>query len=606
MASVKHLALLGASLLGQAVAQNSTAAFDPLMYVDTLIGTANGGDVFPGATLPNGLAKAVADSTDGGDQGGFVSDGATINGFSSLHDSGTGGEPSLGNFALFPFANAPTPDSATFNKNQRAVGYDNTSVVASPGFFGITLNNGIRTEMTTTMKTALYRFSWGPQGNSGTPMIIMDLTDLSNSRQDNASITVDSKTGRMKGNGIFLPSFGSGNYSAYFCADFTGAKMLDNGVFVNSRASKDLHSVQVSRGINGFPLPAGGFIRFDKPGNTNVTARVGISFKSEDQACSNAQSEIPSYDFAGVQAAAVTAWRQKLSPITVSTTGINHSMLVNFFSSQYRTHISPQNYTGENPLWVSNEPYFDSFYCIWDLFRSTMPFLTIVDPVTVSQMLRSLIDTYVHSGWLPDCRMSFCKGYTQGGSNADVLIADAYVKNLTNGINYQTAYAALIKDAEVEPYDWSVEGRGGLDSWKSLGYIPVQDFDYKGFGTYTRSVSRTLEYAYNDFCVYEVGKAMGATNSSIYQGRSENWKNLFKANQTSDLLNSTQSTGFTGFFQPKYNNMTWGYQNPLMCSNIDNSGAACSLQADGAETFESSLWEYGQVFPSPKRLCHKT
>ena len=81
----------------------------------------------------------------------------------------------------------------------------------------------------------------------------------------------------------------------------------------------------------------------------------------------------------------------------------------------------------------------------------------------------------VHEGWLPDCRMSLCKGFTQGGSNADNILADVYIKGITEGIDWDLGYEAVVKDAEVEPYDWSSEGRGGLDSWKALGYIPVQD-----------------------------------------------------------------------------------------------------------------------------------
>lgn len=81
--------------------------------------------------------------------------------------------------------------------------------------------------------------------------------------------------------------------------------------------------------------------------------------------------------------------------------------------------INPQNYTGENPLWKSNEPYFDSLYCIWDTFRTMFPLYTIFEPDTMTGIIRSMIDTQKHTGWLPDCRMSLCKGYTQGGSNAD-------------------------------------------------------------------------------------------------------------------------------------------------------------------------------------------
>lgn len=260
--------------------------------------------------------------------------------------------------------------------------------------------------------------------------------------------------------------------------------------------------------------------------------------------------------------------------------------------------MNPQNYTGENPKWESSEPYFDSFYCLWDSFRSQLPFLTINDPHALTQMVRSLIDTYQHEGWLPDCRMSLCKGYTQGGSNADVVLTDALIKGLTDGIDWDVAYQAVVKDAEVEPFFWSVEGRGGLDSWKSLGYIPTQDFDYKGFGTMTRSVSRTLEYAYNDFCIAQMASELGKTDVEKYKERSGYWENLFNKDQTS-LFRNGSDTGFVGFFQGRYQNGTWHNQDPLWCSTIDNySGKSCSLQNTGQETFESSLWEYGlQVLP---------
>lgn len=135
-----------------------------------------------------------------------------------------------------------------------------------------------------------------------------------------------------------------------------------------------------------------------------------------------------------------------------------------------------------------------------------------------------VIATYEADGWLPDCHMSLCKGFTQGGSNADNVFADAYLKINNSGIDWTTGYAAVVKDAEVEPYDWSNEGRGGLDSWKSLGYIPVQDFDYKGFGTMTRSISRTLEYSYNDFCISQIAAGLGNQgDAEKYQKSSEYW-----------------------------------------------------------------------------------
>lgn len=193
--------------------------------------------------------------------------------------------------------------------------------------------------------------------------------------------------------------------------------------------------------------------------------------------------------------------------------------------------------------------------------------------------------------------MSLNKGYTQGGSNADVVLADTYLKGLRDGIDWEDGYAAVVKDAEVEPYDWCCQGRGGLDSWKALGYIPVEDFDYKGFGTMTRSISRTLEYCYNDFTIAELADRLNhTTDVAKYQDRSTNWKNLFRADQTS-LLNGSD-TGFVGFFQPRYLNGTWGFQDPLRCSNIDPfTDSVCSLQNTAVETFESSIWEYAFYVP---------
>jgi putative alpha-1,2-mannosidase len=108
----------------------------------------------------------------------------------------------------------------------------------------------------------------------------------------------------------------------------------------------------------------------------------------------------------------------------------------------------------------------------------------------------------------------------------------------------------------------------------------------------TRSLSRTLEYSYNDFVISRIAAGLGkSADVEEYQARSGNWKNLFKHNQTSFKPDGS-STGFVGFFQPRYLNGTWGSQDPLRCSNIDMSGSICSLQRDASETFESSIWEY--------------
>lgn len=308
------------------------------------------------------MAKAGADTDSQSNQGGFAYDGSSVTGFSSMHDSGTGGSPSLGNFPLFPYAQCAGDDvdGCAYPKKARKTKYTPGSVEAKPGYFALTLASGVHVDMTAAQHTSFFRFHF-PANSS--PLVLLDLSDLSDSRQDNASISIDESTGRMTGSAKFLPSFGSGEYEVHFCADFQSSGSLrDSGIFVDARASIDVHDLKISRSINGYPLPGGGFVRFQSPPDGIVQARVGLSFMSPEQACSHAESEIGDFDFAKTHQIAVDQWTEKMRPIRVSRNGVKSSVLTNFYSGIYRTMINPQNYTGENPLWSSSEPYFDSFY----------------------------------------------------------------------------------------------------------------------------------------------------------------------------------------------------------------------------------------------------
>lgn len=220
---------------------------------------------------------------------------------------------------------------------------------------------------------------------------------------------------------------------------------------------------------------------------------------------------------------------------------------------------------------------------IWDSYRIVHPLITVLDPQSQARMIRTLIDVYRHEGYLPDCRMSLCKGWTQGGSNADVLLVDSFVKGLTDGIDWDTGYEALIKDAEDEPPDWKFEGRGQIAEYQSLGYVPMAP-------SYSRSISRTIEYAYNDFCIAEMAKNTGRHDDyEKYAARSRNWRNMYRRDQKSEV--NGKDTGFEGFFQPRYANGSWGHQDPLACSALlDFNG--CYLGPNGLETYEGSSWLY--------------
>ncbi|KAK2732726.1 hypothetical protein FQN57_002480 [Myotisia sp. PD_48] len=588
-------------LLANTPAASNTLEY-PLNLVNPLIGTAGGGHVFPGASLPFGMVKAGAD-TNGDNMGGFDSLADLILGFSHMHDSGTGGSPSLGNFPIFPHAGCVDDDTkkCPFAFRDRAIGWVKQSVKASPGYFSLLLNSSILAEVTVSNHSALYRFTFPdnpappippaptamnpeatrPQNSSSpsrngtiplSPLIIVELQDLSGSGWDTKA-SVDPDTGRLQGNGTFRPSFGTGGYSMHFCVDFQGGKVRETGTDADE-------------------WPWFAYTRFHAPEDNKILARVGISFISVDQACENAEKEIPNFDFDSTVSTAADAWKQKFRPISIDAGGASQDIEVIFWSGIYRTMISPQDYSGENPHWNSTEPYYDSFYCIWDSFRTLHPFLTLIDPESQSRMVRSLVDIYQHTGYLPDCRMSLCKGNTQGGSNADVVIAESYLKGI-QGVDWETAYQAVVKDAEIQPDNWNHEGRGGLDSWKNLNYL-AQD-DCKGSGLCTRSISRTVEYAYDDFCIAQMAKNMNRTDDyTKYTARSGNWLNLLRLDQNS-TINGTD-TGFTGYLQPRFLNGTWGYQDPILCSPLLHPDW-CFLSSNGHETYEGSCWLYTFFVP---------
>jgi putative alpha-1,2-mannosidase len=325
------------------------------------------------------MAKAVADTNSAAENAaGFVWDKAPITGFSHMHDSGTGGQPSLGNFPLFVHPGCPDDDfsKCAYSVMQRPTNRVPGSVFAAPGYFRINLTNTVQAEMTTTAHAALYRFTFDgsdtvtvhttdeepPQHNVPySPLILVDLIDLMNSRSI-GGIQVYEDSGRIIGEGRYAPSFGSGNYQAFFCADFTGATIRKTGTFKTNKATEEPKWLD---GLGSdYSIPhgsAGAWIQFEKPEKNSILARVGVSFINVDKACKNAEAEIVDFHFEKVESDARKAWRKKLSVIEIDPEGTSEELQTTFWSGLYRTLLSPQNYTGENPLWNSTEPYFDSY-----------------------------------------------------------------------------------------------------------------------------------------------------------------------------------------------------------------------------------------------------
>lgn len=325
------------------------------------------------------MAKAVADTNSQAENAaGFVSDDNPILGFSHMHDSGTGGQPSMGNFPLFVHPGCPDDDFAkcSYSAMERATNRVPDSAFAAAGYFRVNLTNTVQAEMTVTAHAALYRFSFSGRDTVGvvttdpdrpqkdvpySPLILVDLADLMNSRGIGGIQVYDDLGGRIIGEGRYAPSFGSGKYDAFFCADFNGAEVRKTGTFTGNDATEaEKYLDGLGSGFHIPPGSAGAWIQFDKPANHSILARVGLSFISIERACNNSEAEIPNFHFEKAESDARKAWRKKLSAIELDAAGVSDELQTTFWSGLYRAMLSPQNYTGENQLWNSTEPYFDS------------------------------------------------------------------------------------------------------------------------------------------------------------------------------------------------------------------------------------------------------
>jgi putative alpha-1,2-mannosidase len=314
----------------------------------------------------------------------------------------------------------------------------------------------------------------------------------------------------------------------------------------------------------------GGLFTWSNSSPRQIKSRVGISFISTSKACAFKDSEIPSWNLNATVSAAKEEWnRDVFSKIKVATgPSENQTNLVLLYSSLYFMHLMPSERTGENPLWESNEPYWDDFYTLWDIFRNTVSLYHLIQPEYYKGMIRSLIDIWRHEGFMPDGRSGNYNGLVQGGSNSDNVLADAYIKGLREGINWTDGYAAMVKNAEVQPantfsYDdptGSVkEGRGALYDWLALGYVSSDKS--------TRGISRTVEYALNDFSLSQVAKDIAPGDVQKYLVRSAGWQKIWAHNVSS--VNTSEP--FTGFLAPRLANGSWnttGY-NPALCGGCE-------------------------------------
>ncbi|MCR5313555.1 MAG: GH92 family glycosyl hydrolase, partial [Bacteroidaceae bacterium] len=312
-----------------------------------------------------------------------------------------------------------------------------------------------------------------------------------------------------------------------------------------------------------------------------VDVKIGISFVSVDKAKQNLREDIPHWDFSVTYNECIDKWNRILAKVELAPeTSKEYKRM--FYTALYHTMLMPVDRTKDNGL-------YDDYYAIWDTYRTSTPLITLLDPQRATAIAKSLLDIYKLTGYMPDARSGNSNGRTQGGSNAEIVIADALAKGLN--LDYELALKAMLKDATVAPKDDEAEGRGGLDEYNSLGYVP--------YGV-ARGGNRTVEYAFCDWAIAQVAKHFGKDDLySRYMAQSGRWKNLWRNDYVHD--------GAKGFIMPRDKNGAWldsvpyghskiqtrkflytpdiSYEGPWYCAWWD-----CFF-------YEASSWEYSFSIP---------
>ena len=466
--------------------------------VDPKIGMEGVGRTFPGPSMPFGMCKPGPDCGVSPNAG-WAKMPEKVTGFSQTHVSGTGGGQKYGNILIQPGV-----------KPQKRVNEE-----IALGYYATTFENGIRTEITTSERCAFYRIHYPKDA-----LLLIDVThylgkdSVPDKREKQQFVGADIEiinNHEVRGFSRIRGGWNNGDaYTVYFCLQ------------------SDKPFEQKGKDIVAFA-------------DTLVNIKVGISYISEQQAKRN----IPANDFDGQLNKVRERWEQQLSKIQIKGSERDKRM---FYTALYHTMLMPVEKTGENPKWTES-PYYDDYYAIWDTYRTSTPLITLLDEQREADIVNALLNIYKREGYMPDARSGDCNGRTQGGSNAEVVIADAFVKGL-KGIDYNLALQAMLKDAEVDPgADHEKHGRGGLKEYTELGYIP--------YGI-DRAGNRTIEYAYNDYCIALVAKGLGRTDIyEQYLKQSKNWKNLWRSDYEWD--------GVKGYIMPKdaqgrwLDSVPWGH-----------------------------------------------
>ena len=526
----KHLLFLGSAVL---YSLQSSAVKNPVDYVSTLVGTQSKfelstGNTYPATALPWGMNFWTPQTGKMGDGWAYTYDADKIRGFKQTHQP----SPWMNDYGQF--AIMPITGGLVFDQDRRASWFSHKAEVAKPYYYKVYLaDHDVTTELAPTERAAMFRFTYPETKNA---YVIVDAFDKGSYvkiiPEENKIIGYSTK------NSGGVPE----NFKNYFVIQFDKpftfiSTVSENNILPNETEAKGNHT--------------GAVIGFATKKGEIVHARVASSFISPEQAELNLK-ELGKNSFDQLVTNGREVWNREMSKIEVEDDNIDN--LRTFYSCLYRSMLFPRSfyeidakgqvmhyspYNGEvRPGYMFTDTGF------WDTFRCLFPFLNLMYPSMNLKMQEGLVNAYKESGFLPEWASPGHRDCMVGNNSASV-VTDAYIKGL-RGYDIETLWEALKHGANAH-LRGTASGRLGYESYNQLGYVA----NNIGIG---QNVARTLEYAYNDWAIYTLGKKLGKPESEIdiYKKRALNYKNVYHPERKLMVGKDNK-----GVFNPNFDAVDW-------------------------------------------------
>ncbi len=527
--------IIRAFFLCSLVLEGNAQINDPVSYVSTMVGTQSKhslstGNTYPIIARPWGMNFWTPQTGKMGDGWQYVYTEDKIRGFKQTH------QPSpwindYGQFAIMPVTN-----KLVFNQDDRASWFSHKAETAHPYYYKVYLaEHDVVTEIAPTSRASVFRFTFPETDQS---YVVVDAFD------NGSSIKIHPERNMITGYNTKNTGGVPANFKNYFVIVFD--KPFEYQAAVESN--------EIREGTTQWTGDhAGAVIGFKTTRGEVVHARVASSFVSPEQALLNLK-EVEDKSFDQVKQEGKAEWNDILGRIEITDTNIDN--IRTFYSCLYRSVLFPRtlseinakgeviHYSPFNGKVVAGEMFTDTGF--WDTFRALFPFLNLVYPSMNAKMQEGLVNTYHESGFLPEWASPGHRDCMVGNNSASV-VADAYVKGLTDH-DIEALWQAVVSGANSRHPQIGSTGRWGYDYYNKLGYVPYN------VGI-RENVARTLEYAYDDWCIYQLGKTLGKPKSEInvFAKRAMNYKNVFDSEHK--LMRGKNEDGT---FQAPFNPLKWG------------------------------------------------